>query len=112
MPGADLREEAAFGLGEVEVAAPYGPRRPARRPCREGSRGVTVAYVLLPAGLLSFGDGGPVRLLGGRRWRRGRRRAPYIYKAGAEDSVPDSLGFYLIVWPGQEDGAAVGKVKV
>ena len=73
---------------------------------------MTVTCVLLLAGLPSVGDGGLVRLLGGRGWRRGRRRAPCIYKAGTEDSIPDSLGFYLVVWPGQEDGAAVGEVKV
>ena len=66
MPGTDLRKEAAFGLSEVEVAAPHGPYCLARRPCRERSRGVAVAGVLLLAGLPPVGDGGPVRLLGGR----------------------------------------------
>ena len=66
MPGADLREEAAFGLGKMEVAAPYSLWRLARRSCREGSRGVAAAGVLLLAGLPSVGNGGLDRLSGGR----------------------------------------------
>lgn len=88
MAGANLCKEAAFGLGEVEVAAPHGPRRPARCLCREGCRGVAVAGVLLPVGLPPVGDGGPVRLFGG--W------APGVNRACAEDYVPDSLGFCLV----------------
>ena len=67
MAGTDLRKEAIFGLSKVKVAAPYGPYYLVRRPYREGSRGVTVTGVLLLTGLLPVGDGGLVRLLGGRR---------------------------------------------
>ena len=67
MPGTDLRKEAAFGLSKVEVAAPHGPYCLARRPCREGSRGVAVTGVLLLTGFPPVGNGSLVRLLGGRR---------------------------------------------
>ena len=67
MPGTDLRKEVIFGLSKVEVAAPHGPCYLARRPCREGSRGVAVTGVLLLTGLPPVGDGSLVRLLGGRR---------------------------------------------
>ena len=67
MPGTDLRKEATFGLNKVKVTAPHGPYYLVRRPYREGSRGITVTGVLLLTGLLPVGDGGPVRLLGGRR---------------------------------------------
>ena len=67
MPGTDLRKEAVFGLSKVKVAAPYGPYCLVRRPCRKGSRGVAVTGVLLLTGLPPVGDGGLVRLLGGRR---------------------------------------------
>ena len=67
MPGTDLRKEATFGLSKVEVTAPYGPYYLARRPYREGSRGVAVTGVLLLTGLLPVGDGNLVYLFGGRR---------------------------------------------
>ena len=65
MSGTDLYKEATFGLRKVKVAATYGPYGPARRPRREGSRGVAVTGVPLLTGLPSVSNSGPVRLLGG-----------------------------------------------